>query len=135
MSTRDLSFFTVGLILVIGLILTLPVALPGRVQLAVGQPAPTDIYAPQYFRYESDVLTTQDRENARQNAGPVYDYNSSLVDSQRHGLSDALANIQAIRGTLGAPDPTRSQRLQQLPNVQLTSDDILALLAASARRL
>src|SRR3954471_24822474 len=74
-TTRHLNFFTITLIVVIGLILALPIALPGRVQLALAQPAPTDIYAPQYFRYESDVLTTQDREKARQAAGPVYDYN------------------------------------------------------------
>jgi membrane-associated HD superfamily phosphohydrolase len=80
----------VGLIVVISAILVLPLALPGRVELAAGQPARTDIFAPQYVRYESEVLTEQDRANARLATGPVYESNISLVDSQRRRLNDVL---------------------------------------------
>ncbi len=130
-STRYLNLFTLGLIVVLGAILSLPLALPGRVQLAEGQPAPSDIYAPQYFRYESTVLTNQDRANARNAAGPVYDYNGSLVESQRSRLNDLLTTIENIRGTGVAPDPSAAARLSQIPDVQLTPDDVTAVLDAT----
>src|SRR5947207_4205089 len=96
-TTRYLNIFTIGLIVLIGSILTLPLSLPGRVQLTAGQPAPTDLYAPQYFRYESTVLTDQDRATARKAAGLVYDYNSSFVDSQRSRLNEVLKQVENIR--------------------------------------
>ena len=130
-STHYLRLFTISLIVVMGAILTLPLALPGRVQLAAGQVAPADIFAPQYFRYESTVLTNEDRDNARRAAGPVYDYNGSFVESQRRRLDDLLTRIEAIRGNGNQPDPTQVGRLRSLPDANLPDPDVMALLNAS----
>ncbi len=130
-STRDLSVFTVGLIVLISAILVLPLALPGRVELAAGQPARTDIFAPQYVRYESEVLTAQDRENARLATGPVYESNTSLVDSQRRRLNDMLSTIESIRSNTEDPQPVREAQMRQLSPVDLSDADIRTLLQAT----
>jgi putative nucleotidyltransferase with HDIG domain len=121
----------VGLIVVISAILVLPLALPGRVELAAGQPARTDIFAPQYVRYESEVLTEQDRANARLATGPVYESNISLVDSQRRRLNDVLSTIESIRGNTDDLPAAREAQMHQLPNVDLTDADIRTLLQAT----
>ncbi|HEX6608419.1 MAG TPA: HDIG domain-containing protein, partial [Chloroflexia bacterium] len=130
-STRPLSLFTVGLIVLISAILVLPLALPGRVELAAGQPARTDIFAPQYVRYESEVLTAQDRENARLATGPVYESNISLVDSQRRRLNDVLSTIESIRGNTDDLPAAREAQMHQLPNVDLSDADVRTLLQAT----
>ncbi|MGI8587316.1 MAG: HD family phosphohydrolase [Chloroflexia bacterium] len=128
---RHLNLFTIGLIVVVSAILTLPIALPGRVQLGIGQVADSDIYAPQYFRYESTVLTDQDRESARKAVGPVYDTNSAVAESGHRQLSDILSLIGAIRANDTQPDPTRLTRLRQLAGATLTETDTTSLLSAS----
>ncbi|HUS17970.1 MAG TPA: hypothetical protein VM536_23480, partial [Chloroflexia bacterium] len=134
LTTPNLSLFTLALIAAISLILTLPLALPGRVELAVGQPATTDVFAPQDIRYTSELLTAQDREAARNAVGPVYDYNGSLVESQRRRLGDILNTIETARGNQDNPDPARGPRLRQQLPVELTDADIAALLDAPADR-
>jgi cyclic-di-AMP phosphodiesterase PgpH len=128
--TRHLSLFTLGMIVIISAILALPVALPGRVQLALGQPAPTDIFAPQYFSYKSEVLTDQDRATARAAVGPVYDTNTAVVEAQRQQLNAQLTTIEALRAAENSLGPTLV-RPPPLTDTQLTPDDMTALLNAS----
>ena len=130
-TTGTLGLFTLALILAISAILALPLAFPGRFQLSPGQVATQDYYAPQYFRYESEVLTAQDRESARAAIGPVYDNNPSLVASCSQQLAAILTAIASMRGDDTQPDPSRVQRLRQLPSAGLTDGEISALLGAT----
>jgi putative nucleotidyltransferase with HDIG domain len=129
-----LSLFTLGLIVVISAILAVPNTLPGRVELAPGQPAPRDFYAPQHLRYDSEVLTAVDRETARQAVGPVYDSNTTLVATNRRRLVDLLTRIENLRSSDTPPDPGHSIAGRALSDSGLEAADITAVLAATPER-
>ena len=130
-----LSLFTVGMALVLSVILTLPNALPGRVQLAPGQPATQDYYAPQHLRYDSEVLTAADRETARQAVGPVYDTNTAVITAGSSRLNDLLARIETTRTSDNPPSPSRgSDLLRQLSDAGLSAADITAVTQAGPDR-
>jgi len=130
-----LSLFTLGMALILSVILTLPSALPGRVQLAPGQPATQDYYAPQHLRYDSEVLTAADREAARLAVGPVYDTNTAVITAGSRRLNDLLVSIETARATDAPPNPGRgSSLLRQLAEAGLSEADIVAVTQASPDR-
>ncbi len=128
------SLFTLGMVLVLSTILTLPSALPGRVQLAPGQPATQDYYSPQHLRYDSEVLTAADREVARQAVGPVYDTNTTVITAGSLSLTDLLARIETARASDSPPDPNRGTGLRQLSAAGLSAADIAAVAQAPPER-
>ena len=107
----DLTAFSVTLIVALTVLLLLPI-LPSSVQIAAGQPAQEDYLAPRYFKYESQVLTTQDQTAARSDpANLVYDRDDTLVESQRVRLLNVLSAIRDIRNATPLPGLPPHERM------------------------
>ena len=110
-------------------VLVLPL-FPGQVDIAVGQAARDNYLSPRYFKYESAVLTAQDRATAEADtANLVYERNSELIERQRDGLVTTLNTILDILSAAETtPTSIKRQQLQTVPNVTLSEANITALL-------
>ena len=67
-----LGVFAVVLTLGMTLILSFNLAWTSQVNVVVGEPAPDDVFAPQSISYTSDLLTENDREQARNSVPAIY---------------------------------------------------------------
>jgi putative nucleotidyltransferase with HDIG domain len=124
-----LAIFSLLLIGGLTVVLVLPL-FPGQVDIAVGQAARDNYLSPRYFKYESAVLTAQDRATAEADtANLVYERNSELIERQRDGLVTTLNTILDILSAAETtPTSIKRQQLQTVPNVTLSEANITALL-------
>jgi putative nucleotidyltransferase with HDIG domain len=124
-----LAIFSLVLIGGLTVVLLLPL-FPGQVEIAVGQPARDNYLSPRYFKYESAVLTAQDRATAEADtANLAYARNSELIESQRNALVATLNSIlDILSGTETTPTNIKRQQLMTVPNVTLSETNITALI-------
>lgn len=125
----NLALFSLVLIGGLTVLLVLPL-FPGQVDIEVGQPARDNYLSPRYFKYESQVLTAQDRATVQ--ADPAYlsyEPNDELVESQRQKLLTALSSIRDIlSGAETTPTQIKRQQLANVPGVTLSATNTTALL-------
>lgn len=104
--------------LTVSMTLILSVDLPGsnQVNLAVGQPAPNDIFSPRSITYTSDLLTDQAREQAGKGVSEVYTpLDLGIGRSQLAMARDTFAYIEAVRADSSA---TLERKLEYLKAIQ-----------------
>ncbi len=103
-----LALASVGLVIVLAAILAVDL-IPTRVNVALNEVAPAEIISPKVLDYESQVLTEQARQAARDNVSPKYDYRpanaAALADQQARAFTGrTLAVDAAFAGDLSADE-------------------------------
>jgi putative nucleotidyltransferase with HDIG domain len=94
----------------------------GAVSLVVGEPAPQDVFAPQSLRYESAVLTEQQRQAAAAAVADVYDPPDARVGRQQVLLlRDITDFIHAVRADSFATLEQKRGDLTTMPSLVLTA--------------
>ncbi len=128
-SAWHLAIFSLTLIVGMLVLLVLPI-FPSQVDIAVGQPARDNYLSPRYFKYESQVLTAQDRATVQaDSANLVYERNDELVKTQGLKLLTALNSTRDIlSGVETIPSNFKHQRLLEVPDVGLSDPDANLLL-------
>ena len=129
---RQSQLWIVAFILVVGLtaILSLNLVTIADVGVIIGQPAPTDVLAPRTHSYTSDVLTSQNKQIARQNVPPVYDFDSSVGRQQLNKARAVFAFIEVVRSDPFANAETKLLYLQTIDGLVVEDQvglDVLSL--------
>ena len=111
--------------------------LPAQTQLEPGKPAPGSVVAPKKDSYVSLVLTGRDRQAARQQVEPQYDFTTAagaaVAAQQLHDLDRRLAPIDAAFAD-GVKDEDRASILTDVLAGDITAEDRATLLALDAER-
>lgn len=104
--------------LTVSMTLILSLDLPGsnQVNLAVGQPAPNDIFSPRSITYTSDILTEQAREQAGKGVSEIYTpLDLGIGRSQLAMARDTFAFVETARADSSA---TLERKLEYLGAIQ-----------------
>lgn len=105
---------------VLSAIMVAPV-LPGQVDIQEGQPAAQDIFAPNYLRYESEMLTARARQVARDDpANEVWSHDAEVVQRQQSLLIANLAVINAMRSDEISNPPGSRPDISSLQGITVT---------------
>ncbi len=121
------------LTVLITLLMSIPL-LPGQVELEPGTPAPQDIYSPAYQRFESQVLTDQAREKAREDpSNEVWVQDTNLIQQNRSIIQNNLSVLDMIRLDASMDSPPSSHREPAFQGITLTEEllNVLILLPQS----
>ena len=121
-----LGVFAVMLTLGMTLILSFNLAWTSQVKVVVGEPAPDDVFAPQSISYTSDLLTENDREQARNSVPAIYTpLNLSIGREQLAQAAAIFAFIETVRAD---PENSTEEKVDYLQGIEdLTIDDDVAL--------
>lgn len=133
---RLVPAFAVLLALALAFIMSVP-TLPGQVSIEVGTPAPEGIFAPNYLRYESKLLTEKAREAALDDpANEVWVQDTALVQRQRALLQSNLSAVDAMRVNAQMDAPNRPRRDTALQGITVTNAmlDLLVTMPAADYR-
>ncbi len=111
--------------LTVGMTLILSFDLPGssQINLAVGQPAPNDIFSPRSITFASDLLTQQARDQASRAVPEVFSpLDLSLGRSQLTKARDVFAFIEAVRVDSSATLERRLEYLQAIEGIAISEE-------------
>ena len=121
--------FAVSVLSAVALLVPLPTA-PNVVPLSEGEPSPQDILAPSVIKYESAVLTEQQRELAADSVSPEYaPPDASVARSQVNKLRAALSFISSVRADEFASPEQKTADLTALQNIHLSAESTTQLLS------
>ncbi len=102
-----------------------------EVTAALGQPAPNDVFAPRSVTYNSAVLTSQAREQARKSIPDEYTpFDLTIGRGQLAKANAAFTFIEVIRADSMASSETKLSYLQQIEEVVISEQvgvDLLRL--------
>jgi membrane-associated HD superfamily phosphohydrolase len=127
-----LWIFAIILALGMTLILSFNLVRPTEISVAVGQPAPNDIFAPRSLTYTSDVLTRERREQARANVSQVYKpLDLSIGRAQLNQARAVFSFIETVRADRQATTETKLNYLQSIEDVTVEEQVGLDLLGLS----
>jgi putative nucleotidyltransferase with HDIG domain len=119
-SPRLLVLSAVALTLALSVVMSIPL-LPGSVHIEPGMPAPQDVFAPNFLRYESKVLTEKARQEAMNDpANEVWVQDAGTVQRQRSILLNNLAVLDTVRANETLDREVAYQRLGGLQDINLT---------------
>jgi putative nucleotidyltransferase with HDIG domain len=121
--------FAVSVLSAVALLVPLPTA-PNVVPLSEGEPSPQDILAPRVIKYESAVLTEQQRELAADSVSPEYaPPDASVARSQVNKLRSALTFISSVRADEFASPEQKIADLAALQSIHLSPESTTQLLS------
>jgi hypothetical protein len=89
-------------------------------RLEVGDVANEDIFAPESIIYESDVLTEEAREEARNNVEPAWERNQEVSRQQLTLAENIVEYIDMVRRDTSIPD--HPQKLGDLEDIEALSE-------------
>ena len=133
---RLVPLFAALLAVVLAFIMSVPI-LPGQLSIEPGTPAPYGIFAPNYLRYESKLLTEKAREAARDDpANEVWAQDTALVQQQRALLQSNLSAVDAMRVNSSLDVPSQMRRDITLQGITVTNAmlDMLVTMPADSYR-
>ncbi len=106
------------------LALTLPVSLRSTpAQLNAGDVAVQDIRSPREFRYESEILTSQARDEAEKSVSPVYlPADPAISRKQIERLRAILSYINSVRQDSFASLPQQIQDIQAIEEMAFSAE-------------
>lgn len=113
-----------------------PYAAPlASASLQLGQVAPEEILAPQDITYQSEVLTTQQRDSAARGVAPVYSSpDTNIARQQLESLRAALAFITSVRADSFSTLEQKLADLAALEDIHLDQETALSILALGDSR-
>ncbi len=119
-SPRLLALSAVALTVVLSVVMTIPL-LPNEVQIEPGMPATQDVFAPNFMRYESKVLTERARQEAMNDpANEVWVQDAGTIQRQRSILLNNLAILDTVRATESLDRQSAYERLSGMQGISLT---------------
>jgi len=129
-----------GLLLIVGIAITLFALLIPTVSRAVSPPQPGDIAAQDYrspepISYVSEVLTEQRRDAAAEAVQPIYSApNTEIARKQLDRLRSTLEYITIVRSDKFANQNQKIEDLADLSDIQLNQDTATAILGLTESR-
>lgn len=127
-----LWLFAIGMTLAMTLILSLDIGRQSQVAVALGQPAPEDIFAPRALTYTSDLLTQQAREQAvRAVTESFTPLDLSIGRAQLAQAREVFAFIDTVRADTSASTDQKLQSLQSIEPIRISEEVALGLLELS----
>jgi putative nucleotidyltransferase with HDIG domain len=111
--------------LTVGMTLILSFDLPsaGGIDLAVGRPAPNDVFSPRSITFTSEILTEQARDQASRAVAEVYSpLDLSIGRGQLAKARDVFAYIDAVRADSSATLERRLEYLQAVDGFTISEE-------------
>jgi cyclic-di-AMP phosphodiesterase PgpH len=106
-----------------------------QAELQVGQVAVQDIVSPRSITYESEVLTSRQKDTATNLVAPVYTaLDTGVARQQVNRLREALAYISAVRSGTFATQENKLDDLAALEDIQLRQETALKIIALTDTR-
>ncbi|MDT8306237.1 MAG: hypothetical protein RRC07_09890, partial [Anaerolineae bacterium] len=132
---QEAALWLFGALLVVALTAIFSFNLVRSTQVAVtlGEPAATDVLAPQTLNYYSEVLTEQAREQARARVADVYSPpDVAIARAQLNQVRAIFSFIEVVRADNQADAATRQRYLQQIEGITVEPEIAAPLLGFSA---
>ncbi len=124
--------FSILIAAVIFASLVLDVPGVGDIQVQVGETSPFTVVAPRAITYQSDVLTEEAREQARQNVQPIYNVpETRIARRQLARAREVVAYIELIRSDPYASEEQKIAWLQAIPDLSLSEEQAQEMLNLS----
>lgn len=127
---RGLLLFAV--LVILGMTLILSYDMPGNSQVGVtvDQPAPTDIFSPRSLTYNSDLLTSQAREQAARAVTEVYTPLDLAIGRAQLGQArDVFAYVDTVRADSSAPPERKLEYLRSVEGMAISEELAQGLLS------
>lgn len=127
-----LPVFIIGLTFGMTLILSLDLGATGQVAVTVGQPAPMAVFAPRALSYTSDLLTEQEREQARRAIADQFTPLDLAIGRGQLAAARELFNfVEAVRADSSASLERRLDYLQAVEEITISEEAARSLLELS----
>ncbi|HSN77514.1 MAG TPA: HDIG domain-containing protein [Anaerolineae bacterium] len=120
-----------GALFIVGTTLALVVRWPtmGQFTLRVDDVSPTDIRAPQFIEYISEVLTEEARVQAERRVTDVYEPVRRARSEQLARADEVVSLVASVRADQASSLEQKLQAVGSLPDVQIEQEEWQALLA------
>lgn len=118
-----LPIFVISLTVGMTLILSFDLPGAGEINLAVGQPAPNDVFSPRSTTFNSEILTRQARDQASRAVPEVYSpLDLSIGRGQLTKARDVFDFISAVRADSSATLERRLEYLQAVDGISISEE-------------
>jgi putative nucleotidyltransferase with HDIG domain len=114
--------FTIILTVLLTLVFSANLVVGSQVDVIVGEPAGQNIYAESSIRYDSEVLTEQAREQARQSVPDIYTgININVLRNQDSVANEVFSFIDTVRADALADQATKITYLTAIESLQISA--------------